>query len=148
MRGFKAPMLPYGMPAVIEILSVSKSISTVILSILLVIAGVLHFTHDSDLAGITPLPYAYEIVWLTGFMEFLFAGVLLVPKYRRICGMLLALFLLSVLPANINMAMNDLPMFGAHLEPWEAWLRVGLQFPLIIWVLWATGFWAPKASIN
>lgn len=125
----------------------SKSLSTVILSILLFVAGALHFTHDSELANITPLPYAYQVVWITGIMEFVFASFLLIPKYRRNTGMLLGLFLLAVLPANINMAINGIPMFGAELEPWAAWLRVALQFPLIAWILWSTGFWSAKTGL-
>jgi uncharacterized membrane protein len=48
---------------------------------------------------------------------------------------------LAVLPANINMAINDIPMFGSHVDPLGAWIRVFLQFPFIAWVLWSTGFW-------
>jgi uncharacterized membrane protein len=124
----------------------NKSLSAIILSAFFFVAGVLHFTHDAELARITPLPYAHQIVWITGIMEFLFASFLLIPKYRRITGILLGLFLLSVLPANINMAINDMPMFGEQLEPWAAWLRVALQFPLIAWILWATGFWHEKKA--
>lgn len=118
-----------------------KRASVLLISLIFLVAGILHFTHDAELARMTPLPYALEIVWFTGIMEFAFAFFLLVPRYRRSTGILLALFCLAVLPANINMAMNDIPMFGTQLEPFEAWLRVFMQFPLIIWILWSTGFW-------
>jgi uncharacterized membrane protein len=101
----------------------------------------MHFTHDVELVRITPLPYALAVVWMTGIMEFAFALFLLLPKYRRASGILLSVFCLAVLPANINMALNDIPMFGVHVEPLGAWLRVLMQFPLIIWILWSTDFW-------
>lgn len=116
-----------------------KTLSIFLFSIFFFIAGVTHFTNDQALAKITPLPYALEIVWVTGVMELLFAAFLLIPKYRRTTGILLALFLLAVLPANINMAVNNIQMAEEQVEPWLLWLRVALQFPLIIWILWATG---------
>lgn len=111
-------------------------------------AGILHFTHDTELVKITPLPYAYWIVWLTGIMEFAFAIFLLLPKYQRMTGILLSVFALAVLPANINMALNDIPMFGSHVAAWGAWLRVFMQFPLILWILWATGFWQTQTTAH
>ena len=50
-----------------------KQISCYLISLLFIVGGMMHFTHDSDLAAITPLPFAYEIVWVTGVMEFIFA---------------------------------------------------------------------------
>lgn len=122
-------------------MSALKRLSLAMISIMLFVAGCTHFTHDYEFAKITPLPFALEIVWLTGVMELLFAVFLLIPKYRRTTGILLALFFLAVLPANINMVVNNIPMFGSHADPLFLWFRVFMQFPLIIWVLWATGFW-------
>ena len=122
-----------------------KKISISLISIIFLVSGVLHFTHDTELAQITPLPYALEIVWFTGLIELAFVFFLLLPQYRRTTGILLAVFCLVVLPANINMALNDIPMFGSHVEPLGAWFRVFMQFPLITWILWSTGFW-PKSK--
>ena len=118
-----------------------KKISVLLISVIFIVSAILHFTHDTELEQITPLPFALEIVWLTGVMEFAFAFFLLLPKYRRTTGIILGVFCLAVLPANINMALNDIPMFGSHVEPLGAWFRVFMQFPLIIWILWSTGFW-------
>lgn len=128
-------------PSVLTSDHMIKTFSVLLISIIFLVSGILHFTHDSQLVRITPVPYALEIVWLTGVMEFAFAFLLLLPRYRRTTGILLSIFALAVLPANINMALNDIPMFGSHVEPLGAWLRVFMQFPLIIWILWSTGFW-------
>ena len=42
-----------------------KTIFVLIISIGFFYAGTLHFTAAHDLAAITPLPFALEIVWLT-----------------------------------------------------------------------------------
>jgi uncharacterized membrane protein len=118
-----------------------KKLSIALLTTIFLVSGILHFTHDSELVKITPLPYAYAIVWFTGIVEFVFAAFLLLPRYRRATGILISIFALAVLPANINMAINDIPMFGSHVDPLGAWIRVFLQFPFIAWVLWSTGFW-------
>ena len=121
-----------------------KKISLLLISIIFIAAGILHFTHATELVKITPLPYALEIVQLTGFIEFALAFFILLPNYRRITGIFLAAFCLAVLPANINMALNDIPMFGSHVEPLGAWFRVFMQFPLIAWILWSAGFWGEQ----
>jgi len=97
----------------------------------------MHFTHDTELAAITPLPYAYQIVWVTGIMEFLFVVLLWIPRYRLIAALWLCLFCVAVLTANINMAINDLPMFGQHVSPFIRWMRIPAQFGLIAWILYA-----------
>jgi uncharacterized membrane protein len=121
-----------------------KKISLLLISIIFIAAGILHFTHATELVKITPLPYALEIVQLTGLIEFALAFLILLPNYRQTTGIFLAVFCLAVLPANINMALNDIPMFGSHVEPLGAWFRVFMQFPLIAWILWSVGFWGEQ----
>ena len=116
-----------------------KKLSIALFSIFFFVMGLVHFIDGPELAKITPLPFALEIVWITGVMELIFAIFLLIPKYRRKTGILLGVYLLAVLPANINMAVNNITLSGEIVEPWLLWLRVGLQFPFIAWILWATG---------
>lgn len=103
-------------------------------------AGIAHFTQTVAFAAIVPppLPFKREIVQLTGAMEIAFAVGLIIPSWRRITGWLLAAFLLAVLPANIFMAIEGLPL-GSLDTPAALWTRVALQFPLIALVLWACG---------
>jgi uncharacterized membrane protein len=123
-----------------------KKISVLLISAIFIGSGVLHFTHDTELVKITPLPYALEIVYITGLIEFALAFLILLPNYRQTTGIFLAVFCLAVLPANINMALNDIPMFGSHVEPLGAWFRVFIQLPLIGWILWSTGFWSEQKN--
>ena len=107
------------------------------LAVFFAAAGVAHFTHTDAFAAIVPppLPFEREIVLATGVMEFGFAVGLLVPKWRRVTGWLLAAYLLAVLPANVFMAREGIPL-GALESRAALWGRVVAQFPLIGVVLW------------
>jgi len=104
-------------------------------------AGILHFVQDDAFAAIVPplLPFPKLIVWVTGVMELIFAVGLILPKYRKLSGFWLAPYLLAVLPANIYMAMYNIPMGETSASPTALWVRVALQFPLIALILWASG---------
>jgi len=118
-----------------------KRRSQIYLGIFFLIAGVLHFVLDDAFAKIVPplLPYPLQIVWLTGVMELMFAAGLLLRRHLMLTGILLSLYLLAVLPANIYMAIEDIPLGeGGPLGPVALWIRVALQFPLIALILWCT----------
>ncbi len=51
-------------------------------------------------------PFKTALVYLTGVLELLFAAGLLMPKTKVLTGWVLIAFLLAVLPANINAAME------------------------------------------
>lgn len=120
-----------------------RTLSTVAIALGFFVAGLLHFTHTAGLAAITPLPFAREIVWITGIMEFLFAGFLLWKPTRQFTALWLSLFCIMVLAANINMAINNLPMFGSQAPPAVLWGRIPAQFLLIAWILYAADAWRP-----
>ena len=94
----------------------------------------------AEFASIVPpaLPYPATIVRFTGLLELLFAAGLLTPKVRRTTGWLLAAYLLAVLPANIHMAMERMPLGGRELSDSVLWGRVAMQFPLMALVIWAS----------
>jgi len=104
-------------------------------------AGIMHFVKVESFAAIVPplLPFPKLIVWVTGIMEIVFAVGLLFPRYRKQAGFWLAPFLLAVLPANIYMAIYNIPLGESAASPTALWIRVALQFPLIALILWASG---------
>ncbi len=101
----------------------------------------MHFVEVDSFVAIVPplLPFPRLIVWVTGIMEMAFALGLVLPKYRKLAGFWLAPFLLAVLPANIYMAMYNIPMSDSVASLTALWIRVALQFPLIALILWASG---------
>ena len=118
-----------------------KTIICLVLALFFFFAGIMHFVKVESFTAIVPplLPFPKMIVWVTGVMEMIFAIGLLLPKYRKLSGFWLAPFLLAVLPANIYMAMYDIPMGDSVASPTALWVRVALQFPLIALILWASG---------
>ena len=123
--------------------SMTKHIKTalcVFFALFFVVAGVSHFLSDDKFAAIVPplLPFPYLIVWVTGLMEIGMGVMLLCPHYRPRVGVVLSLFLLAVLPANIYMAMAGIPFGESAASPTALWIRVALQFPLIAVIYCAT----------
>lgn len=104
------------------------------------VAGIMHFVQDDAFTAIVPpmLPFPKLIVWITGVMELILAVGLVLPKYRKASGFWLMPYLLAVLPANIYMAMYNIPLGEATASPTALWGRVALQFPLIALILWAS----------
>ncbi len=111
------------------------------LAIFFLIAGVLHFQLGDAFARIVPpmLPFPVAIVWITGLMELGFAAALAARWRLPMTGLLLSGYLLAVLPANIYMAIEAIPLGDTVLSPAALWFRVALQFPLIALVRWCTG---------
>jgi uncharacterized membrane protein len=118
-----------------------KSLGSWFFAVFFFYAGLMHFVQEESFTAIVPpfIPFPKLIVWTTGLMELVFAILLILPRYRKLAGFLLAPFLLAVLPANINMAMNNIPFGEMSATPTTLWLRVALQFPLILLILWVTG---------
>ena len=118
-----------------------KTLGSWFFAIFFFYAGLMHFVQEESFTAIVPpsIPFPKLIVWITGFMELVFAVFLVLPRYRKLAGLLLAPFLLAVLPANIYMAMNNVPFGEMSATPTILWLRVVLQFPLIVSILWVTG---------
>jgi uncharacterized membrane protein len=118
-----------------------KALGSWFFAIFFFYAGLMHFVQEESFTAIVPpsIPFPKLIVWITGFMELVFAVFLVLPRYRKLAGLLLAPFLLAVLPANIYMAMNNVPFGEMSATPTILWLRVVLQFPLIVSILWFTG---------
>lgn len=108
------------------------------LALFFLVAGIAHFTATDSFAAIVPppLPFKRQIVQLTGAMELAFAIGLIIPRWRRITGWFLSAYLLAVLPANIFMALEGMPL-GAMQSPAALWFRVFLQLPLIALILWS-----------
>ena len=125
-----------------------KTIFCYLLALFFFVAGITHFTQDEAYAGIVPplLPFPFLIVWVTGIMELFFAVGLAIKKFRKISGFWLAPFLLAVLPANIYMAMYNIPLGDMESSSTALWVRVALQFPLIALILWASGNFDKKTN--
>jgi uncharacterized membrane protein len=100
--------------------------------------GASHFTgmkHDYAAMIPEPLPRGLWVVYLTGVLEIAGAIGLLIPRFRRVAAICLVLLLLAMFPANVNAALNGIPLRGR--APTTLWLRLPMQL-FFIWMLWWT----------
>ncbi|MDK8176480.1 hypothetical protein QP745_11130 [Staphylococcus simulans] len=115
-----------------------KAILRFLYSLLLLVAGIGHFTKEKNFERAVPevLPAKKFIVQFTGILEIIFGFSLWIKKGQSITGKLLAAFMVAVFPANIYMAIKEIP-FKADSRPNKIvlWLRLPLQIPLIIGAL-------------
>jgi uncharacterized membrane protein len=117
-----------------------KNVLRCVLAAIMLYAGVAHFRNPEPFAEIVPnyLPAHRELVLISGFFEILGGVGLLVPPTRRAAAWGLIALYLAVFPANVNMAVHDVPINGRHFAPWLLWLRLPLQAVLIAWAYWYT----------
>ena len=121
-------------------MSTGSKISLLGLCVVMTGGGILHFVVPAPYRHIVPAPLqpqAADIVALSGVCELLCAGLLAVPRTRRLGAWATAALLVAVFPANVQMALDgghtslSFPLNGAAI----AWLRLPVQIPLIAWAL-------------
>lgn len=119
----------------------ARRIARVLLAAAYAFAGVAHLRAPGGFMAITPhwVPEPATVILLTGLAEIAGAAGLMMPPLRRAAGVGLALYALCVWPANINHALNDIPLGGVHLGWWYHGPRLALQPVIIWWALWASG---------
>jgi uncharacterized membrane protein len=98
----------------------------------------LHFLFPDPYLRIMPpfLPWPRTLVAVSGAAEIAGGLGLVLPKFRRAASYCLAALLVAVFPANIYMAAAHVPFSGVLGQSWVQWLRLPLQIPLILWVLY------------
>jgi len=108
-----------------------------LLAAFFICAGILHFAIPNLYVRIVPpaLPAPGILVSLSGLAEILGGFGLLLQYTRRIAARGLTALLIAVFPANLYVAIAHVPFPGIAGESWAQWLRVPLQFPLILWTL-------------
>jgi uncharacterized membrane protein len=105
------------------------------LAVALALAGADHLANPWRYLPMLPeiVPFPRATVLFTGLCEIAGGIGLLVPRTRRLAGIMLALYFVCVFPANIRNALTG----GAGVEglpavAWYYWLRLGFQ-PLVVW---------------
>lgn len=84
------------------------------------------------------LPYPRFLVLASGIAEIVGGVLLLVPRYQRMAACGIIALLVLIFPANVNVAINNLPAPGGlPSEPWYVWSRLAFQPVYIAWVWWA-----------
>ncbi len=117
-----------------------KEILRGILAVSIIIVGITHFTKPQPYVGIVPpqLPYPLELVYISGFFEILGGIGLLIPYFSVAAAWGLIALFIAVFPANINQAVNAIPIEGIPHNPALYWVRLPFQAVLIAWAWWYT----------
>jgi uncharacterized membrane protein len=112
-----------------------RAISRWVLTIFMVGAGVNHFYNSPSYLGMMPavLPAPLALVYVSGVAEILGGLGLILPATRRLAAWGLIALFIAVFPANLNMAVNHLPLGTRELPSWMLWGRLPLQLVLIWW---------------
>lgn len=112
-----------------------------ILAAAFLIAGIAHIASPGGFLAITPgwVPWPEQLIFLTGLCEIAGAIGMMTARLRRWSGIMLAIYSLCVFPANINHAINGIPIGGASLGWWYHGPRLLFQPVIICWCLYAGG---------
>ena len=102
-------------------------------------AGVSHFVAPRVYELIVPRALDDPGFWVrfTGVAQLLGAGLLAAPRTRRLGAVWVAVLLVALFPANVQMALDG----GLAGERWPlsspvvVWMRLPLQIPLVVWAL-------------
>lgn len=105
--------------------------------ILFILAGALHFVVPGYYAAIVPsyLPAPAALVALSGVVEIAGGVGFLIPRLRKVAGVVLILLLIAVLPANLEMLRIARTNGSAAWVEALLWLRLPLQV-VLIWLAW------------
>ena len=113
----------------------NSQVSRYALALIMAAAGTLHFTATDTYVSIMPayLPLHRELVYISGAFEILFGLGLLWRRTREVAGIGLIILFIAVLPANVNMAVNDIQPADFRIPAFLLWARLPFQFVLIYW---------------
>ena len=120
-----------------------------LLTIVMVAAGVNHFISPATYIAMMPaeIPSAWHAAlnYISGIAEIAGGLGLILPATRRLAAWGLIALFVAVFPANLNMALNDLPLGDNPVPRWALWARLPLQLVFIAWA-YAIARTAPRRA--
>jgi len=110
-----------------------------LMSAFYVLGGVYHLVNPGFYLPMMPpyLPWHRELVFVSGVAELVLGVAVLIPGLRRAAALGIIALLIAVFPANLHIAMNDVPLAGATegAGVWN-WVRLPFQAVFIAWAWW------------
>lgn len=115
-----------------------RAVLRVVLGVAMIAVGALHFVAPRPFVTMIPsaLPAPLALVYVSGVAEIAGGAGLFIPRLRRAASWGLIALYIAVFPANVNMAVNHLPLGDQHLSPLALWGRLPLQLVFIAWAYW------------
>jgi len=125
-----------------------------LLAAVYVAAGAGHLLIPDTFLAIVPdwVPAPRSVILITGLCELAGAAALLTVRWRRLAGVMLALYAVCVFPANIKHAFGGVDVSPLLDTWWYHGPRLAFQPVFVWWALFAAGVidWPaqenPKAS--
>lgn len=119
-----------------------QNLLSIVLGIFFINVGIAHFQDPKWFEPIVPAILGYPTFWVlvTGGMEIGLGLGLIIPKTRKYSSLLMALFLVAIYSANLNMWINDVPLEGKTFATIWHILRLIGQFIMIVIALWVGGW--------
>jgi len=117
-----------------------RELSAYAMAIFMVFFGLSHFYKQDELVLMLPgfVPFPNTVVFMTGIIEIILAIGLVFSSTRRLAGILLAIYLVAIFPANVYKALNEVDISGTLSSPIISWVRLAFQPLFIIWALYCS----------
>jgi uncharacterized membrane protein len=117
-----------------------RAIMRIVMAAFFAAGFVLHLRATDALVAITPdwVPDKRFGVLATGWLELAFAAMLLIPRLRKTTGIVIALYVLAVWPANFRHAFEHIVTPPIPDSWWYHAPRLALQPVIAWWALFAT----------
>jgi len=112
-----------------------SQIGRLALAFMLIATGIAHFTKTSFMVEMMPavIPFKTEVVYLTGILELIASVGLITQKYSKLIGIMLIIFFMALLPANIVGSMKKVALGGMAKGVSYLYFRIPLQIFFILW---------------
>jgi len=118
-----------------------KTILRYVLVVFYVVAGANHFLQPDVYVPMMPpyLPWHRALIFVSGAAELGLGLAMLSPTLRPAAAWGLILLLIAIFPANLHIALHDVPLFGntEGFGVWN-WVRLPFQAVFIAWAWWYT----------
>ena len=117
-----------------------RAVMRIVMAAFFAAGFVLHLRATNALVAITPswVPFPREVVLATGVFELVLAVSLLIPRLRKVSGIIAALYVLAVWPANFKHAFEHVVTPPIPDSWWYHAPRLALQPVIAWWALFST----------
>ncbi len=105
------------------------------LAIMLIATGIAHFTNTDLMIQMMPdfMPAKRELVYFTGVCELLAVVGLLWNKTAKLTAVMLIIFFIAIMPANIIGSLKEVQLGGMENGVMYLFFRIPLQVLFIVW---------------
>jgi uncharacterized membrane protein len=115
-----------------------KQTLPVVLGVIFVAAGALHFLRPAYYVAVMPAYFPLPLFWvlLSSVLEVAGGAGLLLKRFRRRAAQGLALLMVAFMPVHLHMLFYPADVGAEDIAPYLLFWRVALQFVFIAMFVW------------